>query len=125
MTELKDIGALSLSPDERYIVFGAGKAGKMISGYLRNHGVDQVVMSDRNPEYHDLNAAVPIMSFHDALKQGPANILVGFLDNPEEKLQSAQESGRRYQPVSADAPGGPSEERGDEQLLGGPQVCDR
>jgi len=90
--QLIDVGEMDFRSDEKYVIYGAGLAGKMISLYLKDNKINDFVFCDRKEELHNTFLEEHLITeFGKALNEGYCNVLVGFINNDETKIVSVLE----------------------------------
>lgn len=91
--ELYEIDRINFREDYTIVIYGAGKAGRIIHEYLRLLNVKNIiVMCDKNSEKHNKESIPAILSVYEASKCHNPIFLVGFMNNNEEKIKSAETS---------------------------------
>lgn len=77
------------------VILGAGQMGRKLAALLNRNHVELLAYGDNNPDCHDSQASVPVLSVEAALALAPDLVLIGVASSARSQalIQQAQELG--------------------------------
>lgn len=87
---LIDLKNLIFNDDKRYIIFGAGHAGRQVGWYLENIAkMDSFCYCDNDIQKQNRNGQFPVYSVHEVCRMEHPFFLIAFLKNNKGRISSA------------------------------------